>query len=481
MATQFNEKPQAPLVIDPGEVHQALNRILASKHFSHAPKKQKFLRLLCDFYLQGNASKLNEYLIGREVFERTEEYNPSDDPIVRVGAHDVRKKLGLYYQTEGAGDEIRLEIPVGSYEPVFQRRCTTTDEISSPGFDSEEAHSEPGVLPGVLEDAPDLSHPLDLQKVDPQPAISEPALSPKRALGRAGWMMGLGVLLSLLVIIGLLIWDDWGYRRQVSAATESRVAAGGVWRHCLENQQPTLLVLSNPPVYRLVNPGDPETTVRSSTALTPEQAKSLTWTLQDNFAIRNTSPDPRLLLSTDTYTGMGEAIGLQRVTDLLRTTGESVVVKRSLTVSAEDLKDYSIVLFGSVWANEWSGKLPQTEDFVYTGLASIRNLNRQAGEAEEYRSKFDDRSGKLLEDYALITVKRSLSEDNFLMVLSGIRSAGTEAAAEYVTNKRFLTELNQQLSRMGSPRYYQTLLKVGVENGIPTTISPLTTHALRSN
>jgi hypothetical protein len=68
------------------------------------------------------------------------------------------------------------------------------------------------------------------------------------------------------------------------------------------------------------------------------------------------------------------------------------------------------------------------------------------------------------------------------MVLAGLRSAGTEAAAEYVTSKTFLNELNERLGQMadssGPPKYYQALLKVGVENAIPTTISLLTIHEL---
>src|SRR5262249_61780966 len=95
--------------------------VLNSKHFAHAPMKQKFLRLTCDFHLNGRGPDLNEYLIGREVFGRDDSYNPATDPIVRVGAHGVREKLSLYYQKEGADDEIRIEIPIGSYEPFFIR------------------------------------------------------------------------------------------------------------------------------------------------------------------------------------------------------------------------------------------------------------------------------------------------------------------------------------------------------------------------
>src|SRR5262245_22438905 len=72
------------------EMRRALDRVLNSKHFVHAPMKQKFLRMTCDFHLNGRGAELNEYLIGREVFDRDDSYNPATDPIVRVGAHGVR-------------------------------------------------------------------------------------------------------------------------------------------------------------------------------------------------------------------------------------------------------------------------------------------------------------------------------------------------------------------------------------------------------
>jgi hypothetical protein len=148
------------------------------------------------------------------------------------------------------------------------------------------------------------------------------------------------------------------------------------------------------------------------------------------------------------------------------------------------LKEHNVVLFGSVWSNEWSGKLPLVEDFHVTGQATIENHRPQPGEPREYRSKFDGSTGKLLEDYALVTVKPNISNEKTVMVLAGLRSAGTEAAAEYVTNKNHLNDLNQRLRRLtgesGSQAYFQALLKVGVENGIPTTITLAGLRQLRN-
>jgi len=179
---------------------------------------------------------------------------------------------------------------------------------------------------------------------------------------------------------------------------------------------------------------------------------------------------------------VGEAIGLHYLTDLFRTAGRSIILKQSRTLSAEDLKNHNVIVLGGVWVNEWSGKLSETEDFIFTGNAIIKNRDPQPGEQPEYISQFDSRTGSLLVDYALITLKPNISDANAVMMLAGTYSQGTEAAAEFVTNRSYLNQLNQRLEQLRQqgqlPRYYQALLKVGVENGIPTTISILALHPL---
>ncbi|HKP11228.1 MAG TPA: hypothetical protein VJZ91_03930 [Blastocatellia bacterium] len=189
---------------------------------------------------------------------------------------------------------------------------------------------------------------------------------------------------------------------------------------------------------------------------------------------------PRLILSTNVYTGMGEAIGLHYLTDFFRKASRSILLKQSRTLSAEDLKKHNVIMLGGVWVNAWSSKLTRNEDFVFTSKGTIENRSPQAGEEREYIPQFDRRTGNLIADYALITVKPNISEANDVMMLAGVYSQGTEAAAEYVTNPDYLDQLNQRLQPAGStPRYFQALLKVSVENGIPTTISILALHELR--
>jgi hypothetical protein len=278
---------------------------------------------------------------------------------------------------------------------------------------------------------------------------------------------------------------------------------GAVWAQFLGDNVPPLVILSNPPVLRITNPSDPEALTKNSIPLGREAVQALREKLvtnpevsikdiarpggddsqsqNDKFVIKR-SQAPGLILSTNVYTGMGEAIGLHHLTDFFRKANQPMVLKQSRTLSVEDLKSHDVILLGGVWVNEWSGKLAKREHLVFTDKGTVENRNPAAGEEREYIPEFDSRTGNLIVDYALITIKPNISEGNQVMLLAGVYSQGTEAAAEYVTNKNYLDQLNQRLSQLhkssGPARYFQALLKVGVENGIPTTISTIALHEL---
>jgi hypothetical protein len=242
-------------------------------------------------------------------------------------------------------------------------------------------------------------------------------------------------------------------------------------------------VLSNPPVYRFWNPADHKSLSRISINLSPGETAALEATLgRERFVLKH-NPLPRLVLSYDEYTGVGEAVGLYRLTTLFKGLGKDATLKQSRTVSAEDMKNHNVILLGSVWVNEWSGKDLIKEDFGSGASATIVNYNPLPGEEREYGAKFDEETGRLIEDYGLITIKPNISEKNTIMVLAGTHSEGTEAAAEYLTSDDNLAYLNQRLLSLKSPspKYFQVLLKVKVDNGIPTIISLVTVRELHSD
>src|SRR5436309_1045429 len=103
------------------EMRDQLRRILLSRYFIKARKKSRFLEFVCEQVLLGNAEKLNEYLIGVEIYERGADFNPQDDAIVRVQAHEIRRALRDYHSEEGKDDPWRIDLPPGHYVPIFTK------------------------------------------------------------------------------------------------------------------------------------------------------------------------------------------------------------------------------------------------------------------------------------------------------------------------------------------------------------------------
>src|SRR5215467_3049051 len=97
-----------------------LSAILTSAVFSKADRISRFLRYAVEESLGGHESRISEYSIGVEVYDRPTTFDARIDPIVRVEAGRLRSKLREYYETEGKSSSIRIEFPKGGYTPVFK-------------------------------------------------------------------------------------------------------------------------------------------------------------------------------------------------------------------------------------------------------------------------------------------------------------------------------------------------------------------------
>jgi len=438
---------------------EQLERILQSRVLHGSENLKSFLRYVTLKSIEESTDHLKEYTIATEVFGRNDDFSPRSDSVVRVQASRLRHKLQEYYATEGKSDKILIELPKGHYNPVFTIIEGADDSESEPKPDQQASN-------------------IQAQVTTPIPAVESSASASKD--GKWAKAFGAAVVLLAGVCI-LLAISNINLRSQVreNASQNKAEKFGPVWEPFLQNDDKTLLILSNPVVYRFTNPQDTDVVLKNSITLTTDQAKHVTEASGDKFMIKHSAG--RLVLSTDEYTGMGEAIGLARITNLFRSADRGPLLKQSRTVSPEDLRNNNIILLGSVWVNEWSGKLPIKEDFAYTSEATIENRAPLPGEEREYRPRFDG-NGKLIEDYGLITIKPNFLFRNTVMVLAGIHSEGTEAAAEYVTNPDYLKNLSDRLRQFSDnsapPKYYQVLLKVAVDNGMPTTISLVSVHEL---
>ena len=106
--------------VEKDAIRSQLERVLANRHFSHSRRFPAFLRFVVEKVLTGGADQLKERTLGVEIFGRDPEYDTSSDPIVRVTAAEIRKRIAQYYQEDGHESELRIMLEAGSYVPQFR-------------------------------------------------------------------------------------------------------------------------------------------------------------------------------------------------------------------------------------------------------------------------------------------------------------------------------------------------------------------------
>jgi len=151
-------------------VLQQLERLLENQHFHKSKRFPVFLRFVVAEALAGRAESLKERTLGIEVFGKDPNYDTTEDPIVRVTAGEIRKRIAQYYQEPGHEREIRLLLPSGSYVPQF--------------------HPPEEIAPAV----PEMAELPEVQKI----SLPDPSVSTHSKL-YAG-------LLVVLIFAGVLAW-----------------------------------------------------------------------------------------------------------------------------------------------------------------------------------------------------------------------------------------------------------------------------------
>jgi hypothetical protein len=142
---------QSPLSdVEKTAVHDQLERMLANPHFSHSRRFPSFLRFIVEQTLSGQADPLKERTLGIEIFGRAVDYDTASDPIVRVTAAEIRKRIAQYYQEPGHENELRILLPAGSYIPQFVWPQAKEESPSAPATEPK----EPVVSPTTTRERP---------------------------------------------------------------------------------------------------------------------------------------------------------------------------------------------------------------------------------------------------------------------------------------------------------------------------------------
>ena len=127
----------------PAEVRAQLERVLGSRCFEQAARSSSFLRFVAEQTLAGQGDRLKGYTIAVEVFGRPPDFDAQTDPLVRVEAGRLRRRLIEYYADEGRDDPVRLDLPRGSYFVVSTYHGATTAPAAPAAVAAEAPHLTP--------------------------------------------------------------------------------------------------------------------------------------------------------------------------------------------------------------------------------------------------------------------------------------------------------------------------------------------------
>jgi hypothetical protein len=193
-----------------------LERLLANPHFSHSRRFPSFLRFIVSETLSGRTDMLKERTLGVEVFGKHPDYDTANDPIVRVTAAEIRKRIAQYYQDPAHEHELRLSLPPGSYVPKFDPPHNRLEEPRSILLDGAAEIAPSGIV---------LSG--DAQQPAARPAWMIPVLT--------------AVILLLIALGGWMWWQS----SRASALTE-------FWGPVTNSPDPVLFCIADQTEYTAI-------------------------------------------------------------------------------------------------------------------------------------------------------------------------------------------------------------------------------------
>jgi hypothetical protein len=400
----------------PDQFFQQIDNIIKSHSLRGSESLCKLLQYLAKQSLYHPDAPLKEYQIATEVYGRRADFDPQSDSTIRVQAGRLRLKLAEYYAGEGAADLVVVRIPKGSYHLTFEART-----------------------------------------IDPQPRAMPPrevvpaggAVATVPARWRIVAVMLLAGLIVSLVALGSLLWN----RKPSETATAAPVApraAGSLaafWRPFTSADEEPWVIFSNAAFV-----GRPETGMRY-------------------YNSRNDSKSTVY----DHYTGVGEVLAIHALDDAFGTLGRRLRVKRGSLFTLDDVKNNNLIFVGSPSENLSLLDIAGTQEFVFQRVASgprrgdlsIVSKHPQPGEAGTYLASPSNVA--MTEDYSVIGLMPGIGSGQYVMILAGTTTFGTQGAVEFVCRQDSAEKLLRAIPNAsgGSIKPFEALVRVKIARGVP--------------
>ena len=379
--------------------------------------------------VEDNIEILKERNLGTEVFGRASDYDTNADPIVRVTAGEVRKRIAQYYQTAGHEHELRIDLPLGSYVPHFHSVLPAPEPV-------QEMHPE--------QDSP-VAVPLIAGAVDAMAAAAVPthiavtSTSRSRWTIRLAWRIGLYALAATgLGALCLLAVN----------AIQSRSENSGTnyfWQAFTSNSRQALIVIG---VHFIDSAGK---------SIPVQSRPSPTLNANENalFSMENSDMVP-----------LSDIVSYSKLTDLLTRRSLPYRTKSSVDATLDELRSGPVVLLGG-FNNLWTMRLASA--LRYRFIPTTSNLSTiEDSEHPETSWTFDNLQPALSNsrDYAIVASYYDKTIEQHVIIGAGIGMNGTIAASEFLTSERDMKDwLAQQ--KLPANKNIELVIETEVLDGQP--------------
>jgi hypothetical protein len=411
-AKPVQEFAQPANALDAAAIREQLERLLAHPLFSNSKRYPALLAHTVTQTLKGEAAELKERSIGIEVFGRSPSYDANADPVVRITAGEVRKRLMQYYYDSSHDGELVIELPVGSYVPLF-RAAEPPMHLAMTSFTAESA-TQPG-----------------------SPAATSPQ---QRHAPRRRWLM-------LASLLGLAVAISFGM--------------GWELRNFRDFQPPSSIDRFWAPIT------DGTTT---ATYCLGEPAKNIDVGSINSFDAPVSGSDPQPLyfrLHLSGHLALADVITLTRTAAALETRHKAFRVLPASEAGFAQLREGPIVLIGG-FDNIWTLRVTQKLRFGFDskdGVAII--VDRKSQKAATWATAWDLPYQKLSRDYAIVARIHDNTTGQPVIVAAGISEEGTEAAGEILYNPIYLDSLLTKLPSNWEQLNMEAVIETQVIDGHP--------------
>ncbi len=392
-----------------------LERILASSSFRSAARSKQFLQYVVEHQLDGHSEALKERTIGTEVYHRPPGYATGDDPVVRVQAGEVRRRLDQYNQTAPSDIQVRIELPLGSYSPVFHWTATTS-------------------------------------QAQPAPVAGKPAKTAKTK----SWWWSIASLCIVASVVAAIAYTA------VQRNSRQKTVFQQFWAPIFSTQQPALICLAKGVTYRpseglydrfeKTHPGTYQTEVeRFAVPLQMDPKEKISWgdmELEEGYGV-----------------ALGDVSAALKFSTLLGHLGKTNQVRIGPNYSFEDLRNSPAIVIGA-FNNRWTIDMLSNLRFAFVIDNGEYTIREQVPGGRAWVSVYS-KAHKLEEDYGIVARLLDSKTGQFTVAAAGLRDSGTEAAGELASNPEFLTAALHSAPTEWQNKNLEIILKTTLTDSIP--------------